>query len=154
MSSHNLHGVIPSFFLFAAVLLFATSAAATDVPFEKLADRYSIQVNVDGGRSQRVEVFISDSLRPFSEGEPLVGARTWVGSLTTVAEASKLLLGFGEPGLSQLALLQGEGELPELVAQGFLPLSAIRDRDLLSLVHQVASHGDALAQRIFGTNDE
>jgi hypothetical protein len=36
MSSHNRNGVISSFFLFTAVLLFATSAAATDVPFEKL----------------------------------------------------------------------------------------------------------------------
>jgi hypothetical protein len=36
MSSQNRQSVTSSFFLFAAVLLFATSAAATDVPFEKL----------------------------------------------------------------------------------------------------------------------
>lgn len=102
------------------------------------------------GRKQLVEAFVIDCAEAFNEGEPLLAIQSDVGELSAIVDPALLLAGFGQPGYARVALVSGETDMPNIVAQGFLPLSRVRDRDLAALIYQVASLGDALEHRIFG----
>ena len=109
-----------------------------------------LYVPLPEGRKQLVEAFVIDCAEPFNEGEPLLAIQSDVGELSAIVDPALLLAGFGQPGYARVALISGETDMPNIVAQGFLPLSRVRDRDLAALIYQVASLGDALENRIFG----
>ncbi|MCA9659925.1 MAG: hypothetical protein KC486_16390 [Myxococcales bacterium] len=113
-------------------------------------DHLQIFVPLPEGRKQLVEAFIIDCAEPFNEGEPLLAVQSEVGELSAIVDPTLLLAGFGQPGYARVALLSSETDMPNIVAQGFLPLSRVRDRDLAALLYQVAALGDALEHRIFG----
>ena len=91
MSSQNRHGVISSFFLVTAVFLFATSASATEVPFERLPYGVALQSEqpADGATSSVVPSNGSGAhnltvRRPGARaGEPVVRATVAAQPLTT-----------------------------------------------------------------------
>lgn len=113
-------------------------------------DHLQIFVPLPEGRKQLVEAFVIDCAEPFNEGEPLLAVQSEVGELSAIVDPTLLLAGFGQPGYARVALLSSETDMPNIVAQGFLPLSRVRDRDLAALLYQVAALGDALENRIFG----
>ncbi len=112
--------------------------------------RLQLFVPLPGGRKQLVEAFIIDCAEPFNEGEPLLAIQSEVGELSAIVDPALLLSGFGQPGYARVALISSDTDMPNIVTQGFLPLSRVRDRDLAALIYQVASLGDALEYRIFG----
>ncbi|MCA9638582.1 MAG: hypothetical protein KC420_21280, partial [Myxococcales bacterium] len=112
--------------------------------------RVEIVVPLPDHRHQRVEAFVVDCGEPFNEGEPLLAVQSEVGELSAIVDPHLLLSGFGAPGYARVALVRSETDMPNIVAQGFLPLSRVRDRDLAALIYQVAALGDALERRIFG----
>ncbi|MEZ4450608.1 MAG: hypothetical protein R3B09_14095 [Nannocystaceae bacterium] len=101
-------------------------------------------------RRQLVEAFVVDSGAPFNEGEPLLAVRSTVGELSEVVNPTHLLNHVAAPGYARVALVRGEGDAPNIVVQGFLPLSRVRDRDLAALIYEVAAMADSLEHAIFG----
>ncbi|HFE46014.1 MAG TPA: hypothetical protein ENJ18_11080 [Nannocystis exedens] len=120
--------------------------------WEEQEDRARLQlfVPLPGGRKQQVTAFVIDCAEPFNEGEPLLAIQSEVGELSAIVDPAMLLSGFGQPGYARVALVSSNTDMPNIVTQGFLPLSRVRDRDLAALIYQVASLGDALENRIFG----
>lgn len=103
-------------------------------------------------RRQMVEAFVVDSGAPFNEGEPLLAVRSDVGELSEVVNPLHLLSHVAAPGYARVALVKGVGDAPNIVVQGFLPLSRVRDRDLAALIYEVAAMADDLERRIFGSD--
>lgn len=109
-----------------------------------------VDVPLPNGRSHYVHVFIVDSAQAYSEGEPLLAVEADVGEITKIVDPPMLLAGFSDPGYARVALVKSKEEMPRVVAQGFLPISRVRDTDLTALVFQVANTADELEKRIFG----
>jgi hypothetical protein len=109
-----------------------------------------VDVPLPEGRSHYIHVFIVDSAQPYSEGEPLLAVEGDVGEITKLVDPPMLLAGLSDPGYSRVSLVKSKEEMPRIVAQGFLPISRVRDTDLAALVYQVARTADELERRIFG----
>lgn len=116
-------------------------------------DHVEVRVPLGDKRSHVARVFVVVSTEPYSEGEPLLGVEARVGPLTEVTNARALLANVAAPGYARVAVVQGEGEMPLVVTQGFLPLGRVRDNDLATLIYQVCWQADQLENQLFGIDD-
>lgn len=112
----------------------------------------SLFVPLPESRFQIVDVFLTDSCQPSSEGETLFSVETLVGELTAVVTLNELFAHL-PPGYSRVTLVsQPESPTPVIAIQGFLPYQRISLQDMTTLVFEVATVADSLEKRIFGTN--
>jgi hypothetical protein len=106
-----------------------------------------LNVPLPDGRSHLVEVFLVDSVDPFTEGEVLCGVEADVGEITELLTPAMLLGATGRPGFGRVALVAGS-EMPRMVTQSFVPFATVTDRQLAAHLYQVAAQADALEYAI------
>jgi len=111
---------------------------------------YVIDVPLGDKRWHRARLFIVDGNEPFAEGELLLGVECDVGELSTVVDVPMLLAGIPHNRYARAMLVQGEKEMPNIVTQGFAPLSRVADMDAASMIFQTCHYADLLEKRIFG----
>ena len=121
-------------------------------PWRESEGSLEIRVGLPDNRRQVVRVCSVDSAQPLTTGQALFAVESEVGELTSVVDVGMLLRGFGAPGLSRVALVRGDGDLPLIVAQGFVPLERASLEQLASVVVEVASRADELERRLFGAD--
>ena len=109
-----------------------------------------VMVPLEGNRRHGAKVFVVDSAEPFAEGDPMLGVEADVGELTPVVDLQVALAGLPAASYARVALVESDTESPNIVTQGFLPLSRVRNQDLAALIHHVAWWADVLERRIFG----
>jgi hypothetical protein len=101
-------------------------------------------------RHHVVRLFVTHATHEYSEGKALVGVEAEVGELTQLVETRTLLRGIAEPGYARIALVRGRADLPDIVAQGFVPLRHATDLEIASLCYQIAVAADRLEHALFG----
>lgn len=101
-------------------------------------------------RWHRCKVFIVDGNEPFCEGETILGVECDVGEITSVVDAQMLLSGIEANRYARATLVQSDKDMPNIVTQGFLPLSRVRDMDVAAMIFQTCQYADVLEHRIFG----
>jgi hypothetical protein len=111
---------------------------------------YEIDVPIPNGRHQIVRLFATQSAEPFIEGKELIGAESIVGELSGVVDPEKLLSTTAQPSYARIALVKGPNDLPEIIAQGFMPLGRMTNTEIAALAYQVAAAADRLERDIFG----
>jgi hypothetical protein len=111
---------------------------------------YELDVPIPNGRHQIVRLFTTQSAEPFAEGKELIGAESIVGELSGVVDPEKLLATTAQPSYARIALVKGPNDLPEIVAQGFMPLGRMTNTEIAALAYQVAAAADRLERDIFG----
>lgn len=124
---------------------------------ELLGARYREQENwlemrvpLPSGREHTVRLFTLLGQREFLEGRVLVATESDVGELSALVEIPALLQGIAAPGFVRVTLVKGRADMPDIVAQAFLPHAHASDVDIAALAFQTAEVGDDLERRIFG----
>ncbi|MCB9558290.1 MAG: hypothetical protein H6707_19390 [Deltaproteobacteria bacterium] len=127
-------------------------AEALRSPWREKEDEKLLQINValESGRTQIVNICVVQSLQPFTEGQPLFAVEAGVGELTSTIDINGLLGGFATPGAARLALTRGKTRVPLLVVQGFIALESSSLEQMAGVVLEVAKRADDLEHRMFG----
>ncbi|MDP9793872.1 hypothetical protein J2S43_002384 [Catenuloplanes nepalensis] len=113
-------------------------------------EHLDVTVPLPGGRTHVVQVFLVDSVDPFSEGVTLCGMEADVGPTSPLITPETLLAAAGRPGYGRVALVAGPTGVPQVVTQSFTPLIGTSAQQLAARCYQVALHADTLEHTIFG----
>lgn len=111
---------------------------------------FDLWVPLPENRHHVVRLFVLDATLPYAEGRALIGVEAEIGELTAVVQPDMLLRELAEPGYARVVLAKGRAELPDILTQGFLPLSRVTDLEIAALAYQVARTADDLERKIFG----
>lgn len=123
---------------------------AKTLPSKEGDDALVIDVPLGEKRWHRARIFVVDGNEPFAEGELLLGVECDVGELSNVVDVPMLLAGIPQNRYARAMLVKGDKEMPNIVTQGFAPLSRVADMDAASMIFQTCQYADILEKRIFG----
>ncbi|MFD9739203.1 hypothetical protein [Umezawaea sp. NPDC059074] len=131
----------------------ATVAEHLGAGWAEHGNHYDVSVPLPDGRSHVVQVFLVDSVEPYTEGELLCGMEAEVGPTSALITPETLLAGSARPGYGRVALVAGKTGVPQIVTQSFTPLTGASSRHLAAHCYQVALAADALEFSVFGADE-
>lgn len=111
---------------------------------------FDLSVPLPENRRHIVRLFVVDATLPYAEGRPLIGVEAEIGELTAVVQPDMLLRELAQPGYARVVLAKGRADHPDILTQGFLPLTRVTDLEIAALAYQVARTADDLERKIFG----
>lgn len=116
-------------------------------------NHFDVTVPLPGGRSQVVQVFVTDGTEPFTEGMLLCGMESAVGPTSALITPGQLLARASRAGYGRVALVARGTGVPEIATQSFVPLTGTSTQQLAAHCYQVALHADGLQDALFGGDE-